>query len=1003
MKSLISRIQERSKEYRPLPFWSWNDKLQTDMTTWQIQEMAKTGHGGYFMHARGGVLTEYLSDEWFEQVEVGIKEGLANDLEPWLYDESGWPSGFAGGKVTEKGKLFHAKGLFMDHIDNIDAYEKDENFLNFYEINPVTKEAKVITKDTSNPMVAIKYTVCSDYIDILNEDVIKYFIECTHERYYEKFEEHFGKGLKGFFTDEPRISEGDIPWSHLLPEEFKERYGYDLLDNLPALFMETKDYEKVRYDFWALISDLFVTAFMKQLYDWCEEHNSMLTGHVMMEESLYSQMTGTTGSMPFYEYMHIPGVDWLRRTMGNSIMTKQVGSASEQLGKTKVLTESYALSGWDVSLEELKWMAEWQYINGVNMMCQHLAAYSLRGFRKRDYPPSLFVQQAWWDEYKDFNDYLSRLGAVLTEGEKIVDVLVIHPMKSAWIAYDGENNDVIKKLDQDLINLTDQLLGSHIDYHFGDETLIKNHGSLNHGKLKIGKCQYGTVILPSLLSIDEFTLDLLEGFAKNGGKLISIGDYPALCNGRPSSRLENLKEKTDIFQTLEMFLDQTTNREVSITVKDEQVQDIRLTQRKLDEGKLLYMINLNKEESYETKVSLKGKYGASLLSLEGMDTKGYPVNIEGDETSINIKFAPMQSYALILKEEIVKEVEKEEEIERIKVHTGNWHVKEMDYNTFTLDKCKYRVDKGEWQEELAVIHIMKKLLEMKRPCDIELNFSFNIKTDLDKIGELYLIAEEAGDYDITVNGTKVTYTGNQWWKDSAFKKLDIRNYIVPGENNIYMTRRFYQSPHVYHVLFDEGVYETELNQLTYDVELESIYLLGDFGILSDSDYEELPRHGIRTKGPFAMVEKPSILQSGDFTTQGLCFFSGKLSLSREIHVDKKENTRIILDFGRVRTPLFKLYINDQLVSKFMWGPFEADITSYVQEGSNEIRVMAYSSNRNLLGPHHHINGEIYNVGPASFSGDWSWCERPTEGVPTDAEDITKSYWNDDYCFVTFGL
>lgn len=29
--------------------------------------------------------------------------------------------------------------------------------------------------------------------------------------------------------------------------------------------------------------------------------------------------------------------------------------------------------------------------------------------RKRDYQPSLFYQQAWWEEYRQFNDYFARL------------------------------------------------------------------------------------------------------------------------------------------------------------------------------------------------------------------------------------------------------------------------------------------------------------------------------------------------------------------------------------------------------------------------------------------------------------------------------------------------------------------------------------------------------------------------------------------------------------------
>ena len=51
-------------QYRPIPFWSWNDKLDPEELRRQIREMKKAGLGGFFMHARGGLQTAYLSDEW---------------------------------------------------------------------------------------------------------------------------------------------------------------------------------------------------------------------------------------------------------------------------------------------------------------------------------------------------------------------------------------------------------------------------------------------------------------------------------------------------------------------------------------------------------------------------------------------------------------------------------------------------------------------------------------------------------------------------------------------------------------------------------------------------------------------------------------------------------------------------------------------------------------------------------------------------------------------------
>ena len=58
-------IRGRSREYRSLPFWSLNDRLDADKMADQIREMSEKGCGGYFMHARSGLLTDYMGKEWF--------------------------------------------------------------------------------------------------------------------------------------------------------------------------------------------------------------------------------------------------------------------------------------------------------------------------------------------------------------------------------------------------------------------------------------------------------------------------------------------------------------------------------------------------------------------------------------------------------------------------------------------------------------------------------------------------------------------------------------------------------------------------------------------------------------------------------------------------------------------------------------------------------------------------------------------------------------------------
>lgn len=95
----LSEFRNPRKEYRPSPFWSWNDRLDGNELRWQVREFAEKGFGGYFMHSRVGLTTPYLSRAWMKCIEACLDEGKKAGVESWLYDEDKWPSGFAGGLV----------------------------------------------------------------------------------------------------------------------------------------------------------------------------------------------------------------------------------------------------------------------------------------------------------------------------------------------------------------------------------------------------------------------------------------------------------------------------------------------------------------------------------------------------------------------------------------------------------------------------------------------------------------------------------------------------------------------------------------------------------------------------------------------------------------------------------------------------------------------------------------------------------------------------------------
>ena len=112
---------------------------------------------------------------------------------------------------------------------------------------------------------------------------------------------------------------------------------------------------------------------------------------------------------------------------------------------------------------------------------------------------------------------------------------------------------------------------------------------------------------------------------------------------------------------------------------------------------------------------------------------------------------------------------------------------------------------------------------------------------------------------------------------------------------------------------------------------------------------------------------------------------------------------MLLDLGHPRAALVEVRVNGKRAALLPWAPYRADITGLFGEGGGRLELKLYSSNRNLLGPHHHSAGESYKVGPESFTGAWSWAEKDTEAFPATSEERAKSYWRDGYSFVTFGL
>lgn len=949
------------KDYQSIPFWSWNDRLEPDELRRQIREMKQAGIGGFFMHARGGLLTEYMGEDWMKAVEACIDEAEKQDMNAWCYDENGWPSGFAGMKLLED-------PANLAHYLTQETRAFDPAALACYRVTD--GNIARVYRDDGADCLCLYDRVNASVVDILNPDVVKKFIDETHEKYYQRFGKDFGRVMAGFFTDEPQYFRWDTAYSPMLLSIYRGRYGEDILDELGALFVDCAQARRLRFRYWRLMNELFTENFAGQIYKWCTAHDCMLTGHAIEERDLFGQMIACAGIMPFYEYEHIPGIDWLGREIDTEVAPRQVFSAAQQLGKKQVLTETFACAGWDVTPRELKRIAEWQYVNGVNLMCQHLYPYSIRGQRKRDYPAFYSGHNPWTTEFKHFNDYFTRLGHMLAESREEAEVAVIHPIHSAYFKYDRNDRETIAALEKKCGMLAERLGAANIGHHFVDERLLEKYGSVEDDRLVMGACSYKYVVIPDMEGLDGSTVELLDEFLLGGGKMWLQGACPAYVDG----------EEVELGYASNVKFDDMKNPACQISNAG---TDVRSTLRRAEAGDFLYAVNLSKTVEYDVEYRVRAA-GLSKLDLETGKTEKVYFKKDGAYVVVALKFTPGESVVLML--DGAASAEAPAKPVKMKPVPVELEIVRADPNSLTLDRARLSYDGKEYTEALPIMAVSDRLLREKTNRTVWLKYVFTVD---EMPARLSVEAEKMAAKAVFLNGELLTLSGAGEIERSNVV-ADILSDVKIGENELVFEIEYAQSEHVYRVF--NGVYydhdggtESLINCLSYETDVESVYLRGDFGVTAALEKGEKNTR-ISGDGKFAVVKSEKRVRADQLLESGYPFFSGEMTFRTTVEATGGE-TKMKLS-GRYAVAKVKIGEREKVV---MFSD-TADVTGMLKPGVNDVEITLICARRNTLGPFHFApDPEPFGVGPDTFSLYGTWKGGKSEG------------YADRYAFAFFGL
>lgn len=993
---LKEQFRNPGADKRSIPFWAWNGKMDEEELRMQVRQMKQAGVGGFFIHSRIGLETEYLGTEWMNCVKAVVAEAKAQGLYAWIYDEDRWPSGTAGGRVTSCGDAYRCKGLTLE-IRNAEDYDKlyreeiqprrnpqddstgflaayratisGERVINYARL--ALQRDELFSDGEVLLVVRLEVSAPSEWFnneappDNLNPDCVRKFIQETHEKYKQAVGEEFGKTVPGFFTDEPSLNDrfsyfGEhkswIPWTYGYAAYFAGLCGYDFFEVLPLFYFHGEGSAKIRHDYWRSITQRYGESYFKVLGQWCDENNLLFTGHFLQEDKL-GLCTRVNGAvMPNYQYMHIPGIDMLCEQTDEFMTVKQCTSVAHQLGKKQVLSETYGCTGWEFTFEGQKWIGDWQYVLGVNRRCQHLMHYSLRGCRKRDYPPSFNYNTNWWKENKIVDDYFARLSVVLEQGDAVRNILVLHPASTAWSRMGvnpygnprrREERDVpgINAYGSQLNTLIEYLERQHLDCDLGDELLMKQYGQVASGELVIGRAGYQAVVLPPVDTMLYATCTKLIDYMEQGGFVYAMTPYPFMVEG--SAKEKAVYEKMvfhkhwiAVSNREELAKQLIPYRTIMIEAGDgQECGDVLYQLRK--EGDEYYLFLVNNNRCKEVDVTVKLPFPAvpmrmNPLSGEITEESGYENGAHGIRLRVHLDKTGSVIFYL-----------KEMKTER--TGYGGPFSYGLDHrNVLPLDMCRYRMEGGEWSKEQELWKIQKEIREalhmqpihhngieqrykwIDKPnpgngCQIELAFHFVSKQPLRNIA---IAMERPEDFTLILNGREIPWETEGWLLDKEIQRSNLSE-LLQGDNQLIL-RCLYRN----------------------DMELENIYLEGEFGV----DKER------------CLTELPAMLSIGSWTEQGLKHYCGSVTYRMEYVLEDNgysANGRVWLELPPMEAVCVKVRVNGQ-ETLLPWN-FERDISieKWLCPGINQIEIEVVGSPRNMMGPFH-IKEKPKNTNDASF-------------------------------------
>lgn len=542
----ITSFKSPDASYAPVYVWVWNDVCSREIIDTQLEEMQNLGIRAFYVlpepkefrpHSMPTKLSpEYLSKEYFELCAYAVKKGKELGMRCWLYDEGGWPSGGACGKVLKEHPEYARQVLKFSERSFLrgDIYKKTtpEVLAAFINDRDIIEEGYIFPDDAVATEYYTEKEICgnADYPDLLNKNATKYFIEITHEKYASAMKNFLGETVTAVFTDEPKAP--SRAFNNELAEKYEALYGESVLQQLPLISQKTAPTQEnvhILHRWYDLCSRMFCENFLLPCKNLANEHGLLFTGHMDKDHNPLGCVRGGSNFnlMRALRCFDIPGVDviWrqiypenktdIRDEMNayNGFFPRYASSAAAQNGTKLAMGEIFGVAGPGLTYDIMRFTVGFLAVRGINVFNPFNFPLGRKGAYLAQELPGFTENQPYCRYLKEFNRYIERLSYASSLGERVSDTGLYYPVCDFQ---GGLKADAVSEI---FDTLGRSLEDNMIDFDIVDDDAIQNSWGADDGCICIGSASYRHIIIPEGAFIPQNSQKVLNRFIKGGGKV----------------------------------------------------------------------------------------------------------------------------------------------------------------------------------------------------------------------------------------------------------------------------------------------------------------------------------------------------------------------------------------------------------------------------------------------------------------------------------------------------